>query len=328
MSEENMSLTRPNRLTFELVFADGIGSSGKGMLSHILSCFDRVEKQSNHTVFDFVPYIHYLGKISNDAAITYLQTEADMQLYHIMISRDVNFRPKDSTGVLRNAKRFQYFKRLFLKEGDSVVNRILNERPILNEAPHDALRSSSLFFKSFGDGLKIIYVIREPFELILDWKRRGFGSRIGVDPREFQFNLQIKENIVPMFMKEYDVNYHELTELERILYMIHFCFRSNLNGYKSISNDFKKNVFITTFESLCINPRGNIDSISKFLNLSISNGVDRILKQENLPRRFKADHAKDNENAVVQGVRENHHWIIHELKLLYNEFLTFKSVVQ
>ena len=165
-TQENKSfkLIRKNRLCNELVFADGIGSSGKGMLSHILSSLTRVEKQSNHTPFDYISYIHWLGKISDDAASTYLQTEADQQLYHIMMSRDVNFRPKDSTGVMQNAFRWKYFARLFMREGDAVIDRIKKERPILNEAPHDALRSAPLFFSTFGKSLRIIYVIRNPYE--------------------------------------------------------------------------------------------------------------------------------------------------------------------
>uniref|UniRef100_UPI0040486683 hypothetical protein n=1 Tax=Algoriphagus sp. TaxID=1872435 RepID=UPI0040486683 len=322
----NINLVRPNRLLKEIIFADGIGSSGKGMLSHILSCFERIEKQSNHTVFDFVPYIYNLNKISHDAAVTYLQTEADMQLYHIMMSRDVNFRFGDSTGVLKNGKRLEYFKRLFFKEGDSIVKRISAHNPILNEAPHDALRNAKLFFDSFGSGLKIIYVIREPFELILDWKRRGFGSRIGVDPREFQFSLMRNDVLIPMFLKDYDVDYFSLNEYERLLYMIHYCFSSNLNGYLELNNDFKSNVFLTTFNSLCTNTEKNIDKFSNFLNLKIVNGLNRILKQENLPRYLDISSSVVNEDLVRNQIGKNHIIILEDLKNLYFTFLSLTNI--
>jgi hypothetical protein len=322
----DINLVRPNRLLKEIVFADGIGSSGKGMLSHILSCFDRVEKQSNHTVFDFVPYIYNLGKISHDAAVTYLQTEADMQLYHIMMSRDVNFRFSDSTGVTKNGKRFEYFKRLFFKEGDAIVEKINLKNPILNEAPHDALRNAELFFDSFGSGLKIIYVIREPFELILDWKRRGFGNRIGIDPREFQFSLIRDNEIIPMFLKDYDIDYFSLNEIERLLYMIHYCFLSNLRGYETLNNKFKTNVFLTTFSSLCRYPEDNIDEFSKFLNLEVVSGLNRILKQENLPRPFDNSSSVKNENLVFKQIGNQHFKIFEDLKILHFKLLSLTNI--
>lgn len=315
------NLTRPNRLSKEIIFADGIGSSGKGMLSHILSCFDRVEKQSNHTVFDFIPYIFYMNKITHDAAVTYLQTEADMQLYHMMISRDVNFRVKDSTGVFKNGKRFEYIRRLFRKEGDSVVKRIFFERPILNEAPHDALRNSKLFFDAFGNDLKIIYVVRAPFELILDWKRRGFANRIGEDPREFQLNILMNNSVVPMFMMDYQIDYNSLNEYERLLYFIHFCYKTNLNGYLNLSNSSKSNIFITTFDSLCINPKENINAISKFLNLKLNKSIVRILKQENLPRKINTQSEYLYEQKIKQNISNKHHFLLEDLKDLHDVFL-------
>ena len=321
----NINLTRPNRLSKELVFADGIGSSGKGMLSHILSCFDRVEKQSNHTVFDFVPYIYYLNKISHDAAVTYLQTEADMQIYHMMMSRDVNFRFKDSTGVLRNGKRLEYFRRLFRKEGDGIVKRILHEKPILNEAPHDALRNAELFFDAFEDDLKIVYVIRAPFELMLDWKRRGFASRIGKDPREFQFNVTKDGKIVPMFIINYDINYEELNEYERLLYIIHYCYSTNLDGYLELNEKRKTNIFITTFTSLCSNPIDNINGISIFLNLKVNRCIGRVLKQENLPRVTNDESEKDYELLIRQNISQQHIHILEDLKSKYSTFLNLTN---
>ncbi len=325
--QKDIKLTRPNRLLKELIFADGIGSSGKGMLSHLLSCFERVEKQSNHTVFDFVPYIYYLNKISHDAAVTYLQTEADMQIYHIMMSRDVNFRFNDSTGVLRNGKRLKYFKRLFKKEGDSIVQTIFEERPILNEAPHDALRNATLFFDAFQENLKIIYVIRAPFELIIDWKRRGFSSRIGIDPREFQFNILLNEKIAPMFLMNYDVDFDLLNEYEKLLYMIHFCFKSNFQGYNSLNENFKKNVFITTFDSICSQPKENVEGISRFLNLKIEKGLNRIFKQEKLPRTVNASKEMEYEKIVRENVGNQHIRVLNELKEIHLDFLTFVNKI-
>lgn len=280
-------MVRPNRLAKEIVFADGIGSSGKGMLSHLIASFNRVEKQSNHSVIDYVSYIHWMGKMSDDAASAYLQTEVDAQLYHLMMSRDVNFRPKDSTGVLQNPRKWEYFKRLFSKEGDGVVERINKLSPILNEAPHDAMRSAKLFMDTFPNELKIVYIMRDPLELIIDWVRRGFGDRIGKDPREFQFSVVQDNNFVPMFMVGVQEDYFKLNEMERVVLIIRFCIQENLRGYQSLTSGQKKMVYLLSFDDLAIDPFGKLSQIASFLGTTTSPLTRKSVKKERLPRPIR-----------------------------------------
>ena len=53
--------------------------------------------------------------MSKNAASTYLKIEADEKLYNTMISRDVNFRFDDYTGIFKGGKTMLYIKRLFQK---------------------------------------------------------------------------------------------------------------------------------------------------------------------------------------------------------------------
>lgn len=317
----DFELVRPNRLCNDLVFADGIGSSGKGMVSHILASFERIEKQSNHTPFDYIAYMHFLGKMSTDAARVYLQTEADQQLYHIMMSRDVNFRPFDSTGVLQNPKRFEYLARLFMKEGDPVLERINEQKPILNEAPHDALRSAPLFFEAFGLGLKYVYVLRDPFELILDWHRRGFGDRIGKDPREFQFNLSINGKVAPMFMLDFPVDYDDLNQIERIMLMILFCVKHNLLGYEATTEEQRKNVLVTTFDNLCQAPFSVVEQMEELLEVKHTSITKKTLKKENLPRN--RDETVGFKPKVLEQIRPELLKYVEETNELYERFNTY-----
>lgn len=316
-----LQLIRPNILTSRLVFADGIGSSGKGMLSHLLSSLSQVEKQSNHYAFDYVSYLHWLGKLSTDGAITYLQTEADFQLYHLMMSRDVNFRPHDSTGVFQNARRFEYFRRLFLSEGDSVLDRISAQSPILNEAPHDALRSAQLFFDAFGNRLQIIYILRDPRELILDWHRRGFGRRIGTDPREFQFSFSERGQSKPMFMLDNSHSLEKLNEIETLVYMINFCIEHNLSGYMNLDNQFKDSVLLVKFDDLATNPVKKVDEIARFMGTTQTRKTNKIMKRENLPRSIS--NKSHLELEITKSLSPEILEVFHETMELYEEFCSY-----
>jgi hypothetical protein len=316
---KNVDLFRPNRLSKEIVFADGIGSSGKGMLSHILASFERVEKQSNHSVFDYAATLHWLGKLETNGAIAYLQTEADADLYHLMMSRDVNFRPKDSTGVMQNPFRWKYFARLFMPEGDSVVERIKKQVPILNEAPHDALRSANLFFSAFGNDLKIVYILRDPFELILDWNRRGFGERIGRDPREFQFAYRDGVGIRPLFMMGSNLEYDKMCNMDRVINMIHFCLSQNMSGYEGLDPNHKRNVLFITFDDLMSRTEEVVDQIAEFTGTKTTAKTKKLLKKERLPRRLSNKKLLYDE--IIQFSTDETNLLLDECQSMHVKFL-------
>ena len=285
MIEDNkVNLIRKNRLAKEIVFADGVGSSGKGMLSQILASFERVEKQRNDMMFDTIPRFHALGKITDDAAIVAMQTEADQQLYHTMMSRDVNFRLGDSTSVLSNPFPLRYFKRAFSPEGDSIVKIIHNTSPILNEAPHDALKNSKLFFKTFGKGLKIIYILRNPIEVIHDWEIRGFGHRIGIDPREFQFSIESNNQILPLYAIGWEQEYHDMSTIDRNIVMVRHHYYNNIDSYNELPNNNKEQVLVILFDDLVESSFSVCKKLASFLETKETYWTKRILKKNNCPR--------------------------------------------
>lgn len=279
-------LERRNRLHDEIVFCDGIGSSGKGMLSHLIGTFARVEKQQNHICVDYISSLVWLDKISIDAAKTYLLSEIDMQLYHAYIGRDMNLRFKDSTSIFQNGKMIKNFVRLFLPAGDNAIRRIERHRPILNEAPHDAMRNANFFFNCFNN-LKIIYIVRDPIDLINDWISRGFGHRIGVDKREFQLNISQGGMTQPLYMMDSQHNYESLSEIQRTILMIKFCYKYNLEGFNKLSNINKQKVLFITFDDLCSKPGNLIDKMCTFLSTKPTRSTKRFLRKEGLPRKIK-----------------------------------------
>ncbi len=280
-------LVRPNRLANEVFLADGIGSSGKRMLSHILASLERVEKQSHHMAFDYVAQYNWLGRIDDEAAANYLQIEADYQLYHIMMSRDVNFRPKDATGVLQNPKKLAYFCRLFSKEGDPVLRRILKENPILNEVPHDGLRNGSLYFKAFGDKLKIVHILRHPYDITMDWIRRGFDTRIGKDKREFQITIEDGKGFpVPFFLKGVPIDFDSLSLFDRAAFLTSVCSIQNFQGYQALDAKQKSSVHFMAFDSLCSSPDDEVAELVNFLGTPRTKHTKLVLRKEGLPRNL------------------------------------------
>ena len=310
-------LARNNNLIKEFVLCDGVGSSGKGMLSHIISSFKRVEIQRNDYVFDYIPKVFALNKITEDAAISIIKMEADSFLYNNMISRGINFRPTDSSSVFTNGGRLKYFNRLTLKEGEEAVKRIKKEKPIFSNAPHEALGNCNLFFKAFGTKIKFIYVLRNPVEIIYDWIIRGFGKRIGKDPREFQLSFNYKKLPVPIFAQKFYKEYSKLNETDRNIRMIDFLHRNNLSSYSKLSPKFKKNVKIILFDDLVTKSNKVITILESFLKTKKTNETKKILIQENCPRLLNPDLKKMDDFILSSSADEISKKIYFKLKDYY-----------
>ena len=124
-----------------------IGRSGKGMMAHVLSSFNRIEKNDFGNIFEYIGILWEYGKISRDAAISLLRIEGDTRLYNSFIGRDMNFRPTDSSSIFNNSDPNKYIKRLF--NDAEAVDKIVFEKPIMQTAFHDGIRYAELYFDTF-----------------------------------------------------------------------------------------------------------------------------------------------------------------------------------
>ena len=196
---KRVKLYRQNFYTQPVVLIDGITRTGKTMLSPILTSLENVELHRIETNFDRIPRLYKLKKITRDAAVACLRLEMETKLYESMISRSINFRKSDNSGVFNQIKPFKYLKRLFAPEGDVVVEKILKEKPIFQVQTHDILGINSIYFDAFGKSLRIIEMLRHPIDSIFGNCRRGYGKREADDPRIFSLNILHGKKLVPWY---------------------------------------------------------------------------------------------------------------------------------
>jgi len=316
-----IKLVRFNTLLQEFVLADGIGRSGKAMLSHIMATFKRVEKTRIDMLFDTVPRLYMLGKISHDAAVAIMQTEADMLLYNTMISRAVNFRFTDATGVFQNPYPWRYVRRLFMKDRGSAVDRIRRERPIFQNVPHDALRNAEIFFDAFEDRLRIVYIIRDPVDIIHEWHKRDFGTRIGTDPQEFQFSYEWKGDVVPLYAYGWEDEYLSSSPTERIIIMMRYHFKGNMESYLKLTPERKAKVMFVVFDELVSNPMPICGEIAGFIGTETTSQTKRTLKRENCPRIVSPEDKQDKRKCLEQSASESFRRILDDLVQEYEAFI-------
>jgi len=140
---------RKNKLCKQVVFIDGMWGTGKSILSPVVGSFNRVEKQMLNHNFEYISALENYGKIQNSEAKSLIQLMSDVSIFNSMISREVNLRPFDDSGLLNNSNAFKYLKRLF-KVGDSTtVDEIINDKPILHIMSHNIFQNSKILFDTF-----------------------------------------------------------------------------------------------------------------------------------------------------------------------------------
>lgn len=298
----DIKFIRKNTFPYDILIIDGQGRSGKNMISTILSTMPRVEKMRLDTLLDFVPRFFKTNHMSKNAASTYLKIEADEKLYNTMISRDVNFRFDDYTGIFKGGKTMLYIKRLFQKPEKHAVERMKKENPIFQNMTHDGLHLIDVFFDAWGDRLKFVHVFRDPVANIYEQARRDFGERIGTDPREFQLAYEWNGNTIPLNAFEMEEDYINGNPTERLVLMVDSLLRKNIKGFLDLDEKWKKNVFLTEFEKFAVNPWDDLQKLENFLGTHRVSKTLKIMKRENCPRKpdleIRNERIKDIEEKI------------------------------
>lgn len=282
-----INLERQNTFGNEIVIVDGQGRSGKNLVSILLSTMDGVEKMRLDSQIDYIPRYYFLGKLSLDAAVTALRLEFDEKYFYNSISRDVNFRWSDYSGVFKQGKRFQYIKRLFLSDNEAIA-RLKLENPIFQEMTHDGMHLAALYFYALGSRLKFIHVFRDPIENIYEQNLRNFGSRIGVDPREFQLTYGWNGKSIPLMAIGREEEYLGGNKLERLVLMVDVMFRRNIQGYMDLDEHHKKKIFFIDFEDLVSKPDPYLRGLEKFVGKKFGNAKYRVMRRERCPRQLNS----------------------------------------
>ena len=283
--ERSVELSRENTFDNQVVIIDGQGRSGKNLISVLLTSMPRIEKMRIDSQIDYIPRYYFLGKMSLDAAVTALRTEFDEKYYYNSISRDVNFRIDDYSGVLKQAKRLEYFKRLFLPADEAAVNRLKNEKPIFQDIVHDGLHVAPLYFEALGNRLKLIHVFRDPVGNIYEQDLRGFGTRIGSDPREFQLTYLWNNQPVPLMAIGKEEAWLSGNPTERLVLIVEAMYRRNVQGYFDLKKKEREKIFFIEFEDFVVNPFPYMSSLEDFIGERFGRGKKRILKRERCPRK-------------------------------------------
>jgi len=312
---ESFSFTKESFLK-DLVVVTGAPTSGKSMLAPIIGSLRRAENFKMSILLEHLGTLNYLKKIPDDALTFLLRYTVDFMLYDNMIGRNLNFRFQDETSIWNSAEPQQYFDRLLSDRGEFVIEKIDKERPLLVLTLSDAFWHAKRWFEAFPF-MKMIYIGRHPVDMIYSWnnhryggtvkkKRQGQGARLTYGSETYNSKInqvvltRVNASIVPYYALQWANNYDDLTEMDRIIYMIE-CIRTYYaKTLTSLTDQERQQVLFLSFDETVTKTDATVKKICSFLDTERTSYTSEVLKREKCPRIFSEDDRKNKLDKIKE----------------------------
>jgi len=286
---QGATLSREVRLAGTVVFVDGITRAGKSLMGPILASYARVEIERVEEIIEYIGILHWMGKLSTDAAISMLRLETDFQLQNSLLGRNTNFRFGDHSSVWKNPSRWRYFKRLFSDRSGTAPETVAKERPIYQNMTHEQLANFGLLHQAFEDDLRVVEMVRNPMGLVDSWLRRGWGTRFGTDPLALTFCVRHGEQDVPYYALGWEGIYVDTNPEGRVIRTVASLWDRSMDGFKSLSDEHKRQVLFIPYEGFIQDPDPYVAPLGDFIGSAATKHTRSALRRQNCPRKFKPD---------------------------------------
>jgi len=315
---------RENSFNSDIIMVDGFGKSGKILMEKILECYEDVEIHIEEEYSQLVYKLYHNGDIKEEAAIYLLKTIFDRRMYNLLISREVNTRFKDDSSIFTYNNPLKYLKRYF--SNDKNRDNFVEDANIKNKsflvATQDALVYEDILFKTFGNRLKIIYVMRNPIEQIFDMRHYRFLERIGKSPSNTIITYKYKDKIVPLFSEGWEDEYLQKNNIYRLIRWDYEVYKKILYSLDSTPIEYKNNIKIVTLDSMVFHKDKVCNILGEFLNKRITSNINRVKPNAEFLRdrysKFKYLIEEDNNNLEL----------FNKLLELYGEIVNKYEILQ
>lgn len=282
-----VTTVRPPSLAERIVFVGGHPGCGKTMMGPIVGSLARVEVMKFNFVIEYLCALRLLEKIDVDAVTTVIRLVTDVDLYNLMMSREVNCRFSDLSSVFRNPGTLRYLHRLFQPGDAAAVTRIAQEHPILHYASHNVLALSPPLFLALGDRIRMVVVVRHPLYLLKQWHL--YINRYGTDVREFTLWLAYQGQALPFFAHGWEERYLQSNSMDRVIYSIEQLDLMGERAMQSLPERQRAQIMIVPFERFVRDPWPCLGQLETMLGSQVTARTRRELKRQRVPRKRLAD---------------------------------------
>lgn len=281
------TVVRSDFLARKVVFIDGLPGCGKTLFSSLLSSFNRVEKITYAYETEHICALKYLGKISSDAAEIMVRIQTDLLIYDMMMSRNVNCRPKDLSSIFNYHDPAKYMNRMF-QEGDFVIpQRISDENPILSLTVHNLLCIAEPIFLALQERVVFIEIVRHPLYMLVQQALNN--EKMIFNARDFTIYFDYKGAELPWYTAGWEDLFIKANPFEKAVHFIERVGGGMNRTRKHINETFPGRVLTIPFEKFVIEPDDLMHKIAEFTDSTILDVTRQMLRKQNVPRSKYAE---------------------------------------
>lgn len=286
----------------KIIFIDGITRAGKTMFNNIIPSLDGVEHTKVFPLLEYIVPAMAFGTIDHGYAKSLIRIELNELTYNNYLARDTNFRYGDLTGIHNYKEPRIYYERLFIKDGDAIIEQMRKSNKSIPIRTHELLVNLEHLNK-LGINYRMLELFRHPIDNIHSWWVRGWGDRFGTDPRGFTLTIEHNDHRLPWFASEYVNEWLEFNSMERCIHAVINLIERSLFQYKKANESEKGKIYILTYEDFLTNPKGKIAEISKFLGTGVSLYTEYLLKKELRASKLSPEDRKRKIDDFKRGAR-------------------------
>jgi hypothetical protein len=281
------TIARADFLAPKVVFIDGLPGCGKTLFSSLLSSFNRVEKITYSYETEHICVLKHLDKISADAAHVMIRMQTDLIIYDMMMSRNVNCRPKDLSSVFNYHNPAKYLNRMF-QEGDFVIpQRILEEKPILSLTVHNLLCIAEPIFQALRERVVFIEIVRHPLYMLVQQALNN--EKMIFNARDFTIYFNYNGIELPWYTAGWEDLFITANPFEKSVLFIEKVGGAMHLTRKYINEAFPGSVLTIPFERFVLEPNDFMNKIAEFTGSEITDTTNQTLSEQNVPRKKYAE---------------------------------------
>jgi len=295
-----MNFGYQENIALPLLFIDGITRSGKSMLSGIIPSLKKMEHIQFSTELEMIISGLSLGALTPDYARAFLRIYFNERSYNLQLSRNVNFRPDDQTGIDNYPEPKIYYDRLKQAEGDSVIEQCRKGINYIPMQTHDIMVNMD-YLNQMDINYKMLSLWRHPIDNIYSWWTRGWGERFNNDPRGFTILINGREELFPWYAAGFESQLRELNPMEKCIWIASDLLKRAVNQYQQ--NPHKEKTHILTFEDFCQRPDVELSKICNFLSTEVSECTPRYVNEARFPRELNPSDRDKKRECFKKTVR-------------------------
>ncbi|MGE4293779.1 MAG: sulfotransferase domain-containing protein [Desulfovibrio sp.] len=265
-----------------LVFVDGLTRCGKSLFTSIVPSFERMEHTKVMVLLEQIIPAVALGRMDLDFARALLRLQLNEEVYNTLISRNVNFRLNDTSGVHHYWNPRLYYDRLNKPDGDGVVEELRRGERMFPVRTHDFMVNLDVL-----DGLELDFrmleMLRDPVALAYSWWKQQWGERFGHDPRAFTLCLESNGQVVPWYCHGQEREWQAMNPMERCIHTSLDLTARAVAQYRKASEEVRARILVCTFEDYIRDPQTQTARICDFLGTVPTSYTEVYIKRDVRP---------------------------------------------